>query len=191
MSHLGFVPGRRSSGDKSVCGAITKAVNARARKALVSTAWKYTRRARTSQAPRKGQENVTADLGPPRCRGYATFPGVALAEPSGVGQKHTEFHVSSRQLWTPELRSLIVLNERNRYEGHDPHDRTQLRRTTNPRERQCDITLLWIPRVAASYPHGVQVAKPSSTENRSAICTDGDVTIRTGGGHRPLPRWTS
>ena len=59
-----------------------------------------------------------------------------------VGLKRAGFRARFRQLRVLELRSVSVVNERNRYEGHDPHHRIQLRLTTNPRERQCDITLL-------------------------------------------------
>ena len=62
MAYLGLVPGERSSGDKSIRGTITKTGNARARKALVSTAWKYTRQPRTSAALRKRQQGVSPEI---------------------------------------------------------------------------------------------------------------------------------
>ena len=44
MAYLGLVPGKRSSGERTVRGSITKEGNIHARKASVSAAWKYAAR---------------------------------------------------------------------------------------------------------------------------------------------------
>ena len=62
MAYFGLVPSEYSSGDHRRRGSITKASNTHARKALVSTARKYARPPRCSQALRERQQAVSADI---------------------------------------------------------------------------------------------------------------------------------
>ena len=62
MAYLGLVPSEHTSGDRVMRGSITKTGNTHARKALVSTAWKYAAAPRCSAALRARQQGVSAEV---------------------------------------------------------------------------------------------------------------------------------
>ena len=62
MAYLGLVPSEHSSGSRTQRGSITKTGNRHVRKAIMSTAWKYTAPPRCSKKLRKCQEGLPPEV---------------------------------------------------------------------------------------------------------------------------------
>ncbi len=88
MAYLGIVPSEHSSGPRTRRGSITKTGNTRARKAIVSAAWKYAAKPARSQALKKRQEGVSphviATAWKAQQRLYKRFHALAFRKPRSV-----------------------------------------------------------------------------------------------------------
>ena len=88
MAYLGMVPSEHSSGARTHRGPITKSGNTRARKALVSAAWKYTAKPARSASLIKRQEgvdpHVIATAWKAQQRLYKRFHALAFRKPRSV-----------------------------------------------------------------------------------------------------------
>ncbi|TDI76400.1 MAG: IS110 family transposase [Bacteroidetes bacterium] len=88
MAYLGMVPSEHSSGARTHRGSITKTGNTRARKALVSAAWKYAAKPARSRALKKRQEGVDAHViataWKAQQRLYKRFHALAFRKPRSV-----------------------------------------------------------------------------------------------------------
>ena len=88
MAYLGMVPSEHSSGARTRRGSITKTGNTRARKALVSAAWKYAAKPARSRALKKRQEgvppHVIATAWKAQQRLYKRFHALAFRKPRSV-----------------------------------------------------------------------------------------------------------
>ena len=88
MAYLGMVPSEHSSGSTIRRGSITKTGNTRARKALVSAAWKYAAKPARSAALKKRQEGVAphviATAWKAQQRLYKRFHALAFRRPRSV-----------------------------------------------------------------------------------------------------------
>ena len=88
MAYLGLVPSEYSSGNTTRRGSITKTGNAHARKALVSSAWKYAARPSRSKALQARQEGVSppvvATAWKAQKRLHKRFQALAVRKPRSV-----------------------------------------------------------------------------------------------------------
>lgn len=88
MAYLGLVPSEHSSGNKTHRGAITKAGNRHARKAVVSAAWKYAARPKRSHRLAKHQATISPHVvsisWKAQKRLYRRFHALAARRPRSV-----------------------------------------------------------------------------------------------------------
>lgn len=88
MAYLGLVPSEYTSANKTHRGAITKAGNRHARKAIVSAAWKYAARPTRSQALKERQRRVSPHVvaisWKAQQRLYKRFHALAVRRPRSV-----------------------------------------------------------------------------------------------------------
>lgn len=88
MAYLGLVPSEYTSANKTHRGAITKAGNRHARKAIVSAAWKYAARPTRSHALKERQRRVSPHVvaisWKAQQRLYKRFHALAVRRPRSV-----------------------------------------------------------------------------------------------------------
>lgn len=88
MAYLGLVPSEYTSANKTHRGAITKAGNRHARKALVSAAWKYAAKPTRSHSLKERQRNVAPHVvaisWKAQKRLYKRFHALAIRRPRSV-----------------------------------------------------------------------------------------------------------